>query len=291
MPLQETTFKPSLLGKQTQSICLNGDLISLEEPCIMGILNVTPDSFFDGGAYTQEQKIVQRAEEILSSGAKIIDIGGYSSRPRASNISEEEELSRVLPAIRLILKNFPNAYISIDTFRAEVARAAVLEGACMVNDISGGSLDTDMFETVSRLNVPYVLMHMQGSPQNMHELTHYDDILLEILDYFQKKVYKLREYGQKDIILDFGFGFAKNRAQNYFLLNSMPYFEVLNLPLLVGVSRKSMIYKTLSQSPQEALNGTTVLNTVAVLKKASMLRVHDVKETQEIIQLTKQLKR
>jgi dihydropteroate synthase len=268
-----------------KTICLKGRLFDISTPTIIGILNVTPDSFYDGGKYQGEKRILQRAEQILNEGGQIIDIGGYSSRPNAEDISIEEEKKRVLQAIDLILKHFSDALISIDTFRAEVAKQAVEAGACMVNDISGGALDDKMFETVAALNVPYILMHSRGTPQTMMQFTHYHHILLEILDYFQKKVHILINLGVKDIIIDPGFGFAKNIPQNYELLNHLEYLKILGLPLVVGISRKSMIYKVLDQTPEDALNGTTILNTVALLKQSAFLRVHDVKEAVEIVEL------
>lgn len=270
---------------QKKTLCLKGRLVSLEEPLVMGILNVTPDSFYDGGRHTSKTQLLKRAEEIINQGATFIDIGGYSSRPGAIAISEEEEADRVIPAIKSIARTFPDTFISIDTFRASIARKAVEEGACLVNDISGGSLDERMFETVSTLNVPYVLMHMRGTPQSMTKLTDYDDIVLDLIDYFQKKVFQLRSLGQKDILLDVGFGFAKTREQNYELLRKLNYFKVLELPLLVGLSRKSMVYKTLDIPVDDALNGTTIVNTIALCKGAAILRVHDVKEAVEAVKL------
>ena len=264
---------------------MRGDLLHLADPVVMGILNVTPDSFFDGGNYTTETQILLRAERILSEGATFIDVGGYSTRPHAPDISEEEERTRVLPAIRSILKAFPRAYVSVDTFRASVARSAVEAGACLVNDVSGGTLDARMFETVSQLDVPYVLMHTRGTPQTMTGLTDYRDVTLEVLDDLQKKLFALRSLGQKDILLDVGFGFAKTKEQSFQLLEDLNYFEALQVPLVVGLSRKSMIYRTLGTTAAEALNGTTVLNTLALTKGASVLRVHDVREAVETVKL------
>ncbi len=252
----------------------------------MGVLNVTPDSFYDGGKYQQSTATQAQIQKLIEEGADLIDVGGYSSRPGAQDVSVQEELNRVLPTIELIQKSYPEALISIDTFRAEVARRAIEQGADMINDISGGELDPAMFETIASLNVPYVLMHMRGTPQTMKTLTDYDDLLLEMISYFEKKVHILRDLGQKDIIIDPGFGFAKNITQNYYLLQHLECFDILNLPVLVGISRKSMIYKVLGNTAQEALNGTTVLNSIALLKKASFLRVHDVKAAREAIQLT-----
>ncbi len=253
----------------------------------MGVLNVTPDSFYDGGKHTTGQAILQQVEQMLAEGATIIDIGGYSSRPGAEDISTEEEKKRVVESIKLVSKTFPEAYISVDTFRASVAQEAVAAGACIINDISGGTLDERMFDTVAALQVPYVLMHMQGTPQTMVQQTAYENLLLDILDYFQRKVAKLRSLGIADIIIDPGFGFAKKASQSYELLRHLDIFKVLNLPVLVGLSRKSMIYRNLDVTPQEALNGTTVLNTIALMNGAHILRVHDVKEAIESIKLYK----
>lgn len=268
---------------------LKGELIDITTPIVMGILNVTPDSFYDGGKYTQEKAILQQVEEMLSEGASIIDIGGYSSRPKATDISAEEEKKRVVESIKLVSKTFPKAYISVDTFRASVARESILEGACIINDISGGALDEEMFDTVAEMNVPYVLMHMRGTPQTMTQHTSYDHLLEDILNYFQLKVAQLRKLGVADIIIDPGFGFAKTPEQSYEVLARLASFQVLNLPILAGVSRKSMIYRKLGVgvSPQEALNGTTALNTMALMNGASILRVHDVKEAIETIKLYK----
>jgi dihydropteroate synthase len=251
----------------------------------MGILNTTPDSFYEGSRAGSVENAVDRAGHMIAEGATILDVGGYSSRPGAADISEQEELDRVLPVIEVIIKNFPQAYVSIDTFRAGVARQAVERGACMVNDISGGSLDAQMFETVARLQVPYILMHMRGTPRTMKSQTDYGDILKEMVDYFQKKVYQLRQLDIKDIILDVGFGFAKTIEQNYFLLRNLEVFNILGLPVLAGLSRKSLIYKKLNIPVTGALNGTTVLNTLALSKGAAILRVHDVKEAVETVKL------
>jgi dihydropteroate synthase len=251
----------------------------------MGILNVTPDSFFDGGRYLLEIEILKHVEKMLGDGAWCIDLGGYSSRPRAEDISIEEEQRRILFAIRLILKNFPDAWISIDTFRSEVAKSALDEGAIMVNDISGGSLDPQMYSVVAKYKVPYVIMHMRGTPQSMSELTDYENLVKEVIDYFHQKLFKLQEHGIYDVIIDPGFGFAKTIDQNFQLLNKLEALKVLGKPILTGLSRKSMIWKTLNISPQEAINGTASLNTLALLKGVNFLRVHDVKETMQVIQL------
>ncbi len=255
----------------------------------MGIINVTPDSFYDGGKTTATQAILQQAEKMLAEGATFLDIGGYSSRPKATNISEAEEINRVIPAIECILQEFPKALISIDTFRSRVAKKAIEAGACLVNDISGGTLDADMYNTVAKLKAPYILMHMRGTPQTMTQKTEYADITLEVIRYFSKKKALAQKAGINDIIIDPGFGFAKKREQSFELLQKMELLQQLEVPILAGVSRKSMIYKTLDGSAREALNGTTVLNTLALQKGASILRVHDVKEAIECIKLTQML--
>jgi len=251
----------------------------------MGILNVTPDSFYSGSRTTELKEILKTAEHMVGSGATFLDIGGYSSRPGATDISVEEELARVIPVIKAISSRFTDCYLSVDTFRSAVAEQAIDAGASIVNDVSGGRLDDQMLGTVSRLKVPFVYMHMKGNPQTMQTLTRYDNLFKEITVYFNKGINKLRDLGVSDIILDVGFGFAKKIGQNYELLKNLSYFNMFCLPLLVGISRKSMIYKTLNTSPDQALNGTTVLNTLALINKASILRVHDVRETIEIISL------
>lgn len=281
MESKDTVF----YSKKTLNI--KGKVLSLADPVVMGILNITPDSFYDGGKYLEEKEILIRVEQMLQEGALFIDIGGYSSRPGAENISEEEERKRVVPAIKSILKRFPGTNITIDTFRGEIAKAAVLEGACLINDISGGTLDPNMFATVAELKVPYVLMHMRGTPQTMNKQTNYDNIVIELISYFEKKIKELEQLGLKDIIIDPGFGFAKTIEQNYELLRHLKYFRILNKPILAGLSRKSMVYKKLGIGVEEAGNGTTVLNTIALQNGASFLRVHDVKQTIEIIKLYK----
>ena len=261
--------------------------MDLQIPRIMGILNITPDSFFSGSRKETEKDILEMAAKMLEQGADMLDIGGYSSRPDAENIQPEEEWRRVEKAIKLIIKHYPEAVISIDTFRAEVARKAVNEGAAIINDISGGELDPQMFETVAGLKVPYILMHMRGTPANMKTLNQYDHILHDIFDYFALKLNQLRDLGVNDIVADPGFGFAKNIQQNYELLQNMNYFRALGVPVLAGLSRKSLIYKKLHIKPEEALNGSTVLNTISLMKGASLLRVHDVKEAAEAIKLYK----
>ena len=267
------------------TINCKGQLIDLSIPKVMGILNVTPNSFFDGGKYKNEEEIISQADKMLSEGATFIDIGAYSSKPSAEFVSEEEEIERIVPVIKLILKHFPDALLSIDTFRGEVAKAGLESGAAIINDISAGELDDKMFEVIAKYNVPYIMMHMRGNPQTMQTLTQYDDIVKEMLFYFSEKVKKARSLGINDLILDPGFGFAKTTDQNYEVLQKMELFNLLELPILAGVSRKSMIYKTLGNSAQEALNGTTVLNTITLTKGAKILRVHDVKEALECVTL------
>ena len=264
-------------------------LLNLEQPKIMAILNVTPDSFFDGGKFDTELKVLKQVEKFINEGADIIDIGGYSSRPGAQNISIEIELKRVISNIKLIRKEFPEIFLSIDTFRSEVARESYFSGADIINDISGGNLDTEMLKTVGELGAPYILMHMRGNPQNMSLKTNYKNITQDILDYLSNGIQLAKANGINDIIIDPGFGFAKNIKQNFSLLNNLKDFKVLNYPILVGISRKSMIYKTLNIDVQEALNGTTVLHTVALLKGANIIRTHDVKELMECIKLIDEL--
>lgn len=267
-----------------------GHLVDLSSPKVMGILNITPDSFFDGGTLKSDYDILFRVENMLNEGATFIDVGGYSSRPNAEHISENEEIQRVLPVIDLILKKFPNTLISIDTFRSSVARNGVEHGAALVNDISAGKLDKNMLQTVAELKVPYIMMHMKGRPQTMKNEAHYRNMVKEILFYFSERISEAKKLGIIDIIVDPGFGFAKTIEQNFEVLNKLELFKMIEKPLLVGISRKSMIYKTLNSSADEALNGTSVLNTIALQKGASILRVHDVKEAMECIKLTQQLK-
>ena len=271
------------------TINVKGKLIDLSHPIIMGILNITPDSFYDGGFYNSEKKIIAQVKKMINDGASIIDIGGYSSRPGAEDISVETELSRVLTVIKAIKHKFPETLISIDTFRSEVAKKAVKAGADIINDISGGSLDKKMFNTVSELNVPYIIMHMKGNPRNMIKKTKYEDVLKEIIRYFSKKIHLATKAGIKDIIIDPGFGFAKNVEQNFNILNNLDYLKYLDKPILIGVSRKSMIYKTLEVTPKDALNGSTVLHTISLLKGAKIIRTHDVKEANGAIKLVSQL--
>ena len=272
------------------TIKLKESLLDLSSPMIMGILNVTPDSFYDGGFYDNQKKVLNQVEKMINDGASIIDIGGYSSRPGADNISPEVELARVLPILKLIKERFSKILISIDTFRSEVAKQCVENGADIINDISGGSLDSKMFETVAKLNVPYIIMHMRGNPSNMMDKTGYENIIEEMENYFSKKIELAKSFGINDIIIDPGFGFAKTTEQNFDILKNLTSFKKLDKPLLVGVSRKSMIYKTLNLSPIDSLNGSTVLHTISLLKGANIIRTHDVKEANECIRLVNELK-
>ncbi|OJH13741.1 dihydropteroate synthase [Flavobacterium psychrophilum] len=273
------------------TINCKGQLIDLSTPKVMGILNVTPDSFYDGGRFVSEKNILIQVENMLQDGANFIDIGGQSSKPKAAIVSIDEELKRVVSIVDLILKKFPETMISIDTFNSKVAQIAVENGAAIINDISAGNLDDNMFETIAKLQVPYIMMHMRGTPQTMQEMTNYDDLLKDILFYFSEKVAKARSFGINDLIIDPGFGFAKTLEQNFELLNKLELFEILELPILVGVSRKSMIYKTLETTPENALNGTSVLNTISLTKGGNILRVHDVKEAVECVKLYAMLDR
>lgn len=271
------------------TINCKGKLIDLSSACVMGILNLTPDSFYDGGIYKDEKKILKHVDKMLNEGATFIDVGGYSSHPNAEHVNETEELRRILPIITLVLKEFPDALISIDTFRSNIAKQCIDAGAALINDISAGKLDEQMLQTIADLQVPYIMMHMQGTPQTMQQQTHYDDLAKDILFYFSERIAAARQLGIVDLIADPGFGFAKNLEQNYELLNQLELFDILDLPILVGMSRKSMIYKKLENTPENALNGSTVLNTIALQKGASILRVHDVKEAMECITLVKSL--
>lgn len=267
------------------TINCKGTLIDLAFPKVMGILNITPNSFYDGGNYKNEKDIINQVEKMLQQGATFIDVGAYSSKPNAEFVSESDEINRLIRVIKLLVNKFPKILLSVDTFRSEVAQMAVEEGACMINDISAGLLDIKMIETVAKLQVPYIMMHMRGNPQTMQQLTHYDDLVKEMIFYFSDRVQIARSFGINDIIIDPGFGFAKNLEQNYEVLSKLELFSMLELPILAGLSRKSMIYKPLECTPQEALNGTSVLNTLAILKGAQILRVHDVKEAVECITL------
>jgi dihydropteroate synthase len=273
-----------------KTLSVAGKLIDLSVPKVMGILNVTPDSFYDGNRYSDLSQALKQTEKMFREGATFIDVGGYSSRPGATDIPAEEEIKRVIPVVQSIKKEFPDAIISIDTFRATVAKQAVEEGAAMINDISGGEIDKSMFKTVAELGVPYVLMHMRGTPETMTQLTQYVQLVKEVIEYFHQKIYQLQTLGVRDIIIDPGFGFAKNIEQNFQLLKNLDLLEILGKPILAGLSRKSMIWKTLNMTPEEALNGTTSLNSIALLKGAKILRVHDVKQAMEVVKLVEKLK-
>ena len=272
------------------NISCKGKLTDLTTPKIMGILNLTPDSFYDGGLYNNTDRALAQTEKMLLEGATFIDIGGASSKPGAVEISTDEELARVLPVIEEIHKTFPETIISIDTYRSDVAKLAVAAGAAMVNDISGGKLDAKMLKTVGALGVPYIAMHMQGTPQNMQEKPSYDNIMTEIRSFFAAKIDAAHKAGIHDVIIDPGFGFGKTLEHNYSLLKNLSSIKMNGIPLLIGVSRKSMIYKLLQAEVTEALNGTTVLNTVALQQGAQILRVHDVKEAHQAVQLIEKLK-
>lgn len=269
------------------TLCCGGRLLELSIPLVMGILNVTPDSFYDGGKFTTEEGILERVKKMLEEGASIIDVGAYSSRPGAADITIKEELNRLIPAIRLIKKEFPGCIISADTFRAEVAARAVENGADIINDIGGGTLDAEMFKTIAALKVPYILMHIKGTPQNMKTKALYSDVVKEVMFYFSEKAGQLKAMGVNDIIIDPGFGFGKTAVHNYQLINHIDDFKIFDLPVLAGVSRKSMINEVLGIKAAEALNGTTVLNTLALLKGANILRVHDVKEAVEAVKIVR----
>ncbi|MCI5081636.1 MAG: dihydropteroate synthase [Saprospiraceae bacterium] len=277
-----------MLNPQTTLNC-KGQLLDLSKPLVMGILNVTPDSFYDGGKYKSDGAIATQIGKMLEEGANIIDIGGMSSRPGADIITTNEEIDRVMPAISYIQQHYPSAIISIDTVHAVVARTAVEGGASIINDISAGRIDADLYTTVADLGVPYVLMHMQGKPKDMQQQPQYKDVVQEVLDFLIAELGKLRSLGVKDIIIDPGFGFGKSLTHNYQLLKKMHIFNILDLPILCGVSRKSMIYKLLNTKPEHALNGTTALHMIALQQGAKILRVHDVKQAVETIQLWEQL--
>lgn len=260
-----------------------GQLIDLDRPRVMGILNLTPDSFYDGGKYKSSSEILRKVEKMLNEGATFIDIGAYSSRPGAVHISQDEELKRLLPVLQLVINDFPDALISIDTFRSHVASEALLSGACMINDISAGSLDQDMFSIIAKHQVPYIIMHMVGTPQTMQQNVHYENLIKDIIFYFSQKVFELRKLGVNDIILDPGFGFSKTLDQNFELLQKLELFSGMGLPVLAGLSRKSMLYKLFDLDANRALNATTSANTIALLKGANILRVHDVQEAIETV--------
>jgi dihydropteroate synthase len=256
----------------------------------MGILNITPNSFYDGGKYSLEKNAIAQVEKMLNEGATFIDIGAYSSKPNAEFVSQEEELIRIIPLVKAILKAFPEALLSIDTFRSSVAQECLNNGAALINDISAGNLDEKMMEVISKYNVPYIMMHLRGTPQTMQSQTNYENLIKEMITYFSDKVNKARSLGINDLIIDPGFGFAKTTDQNYEILSNLELFKVLELPILAGVSRKSMIYKPLGVTTNDALNGTTVLNTIAISKGATIIRVHDVKEALECVKLCEKLR-
>ncbi|MBQ8224048.1 MAG: dihydropteroate synthase [Bacteroides sp.] len=273
-------------------INVNGRLMDLSKPRVMGILNVTPDSFYAESRMQGEEQIACRVRQIQNEGADLIDIGAYSSRPGAADVSPHEEMERLRIGLKILFREAPEAIVSVDTFRADVAKMCVEEfGVALVNDISAGQMDANMFTTVTRLGVPYIMMHMQGTPQNMQQQPHYDDLLKEVFLYFSQRIACLRDLGAKDIILDPGFGFGKTQEHNYELMAHLEEFALFDLPLLVGISRKSMIYRLLGTTPQEALNGTTVLNTVSLLRGANILRVHDVRQAVEAVRMVEQLKK
>jgi dihydropteroate synthase len=269
---------------------ISGKLMDLSVPKVMGIINLTPDSFYqtdekNRGHLPVQQQILQKVEQMLTDGADFIDLGAYSSRPKAENIPVTEEIERLLPPLKALVKEFPDAIVSVDTFRSEVAKAAVGEGSKIINDISAGDLDDKMFQTIAYLQVPYILMHMKGTPQTMLQHAHYEDVFLEVFGYLQRKVAELRALGINDLVIDPGFGFAKNAEHNYTLLNKLDDFTILGVPLLAGLSRKSMIYKQLETDAEHALSGTIAANTIALMKGASILRVHDIKPAVEAIKI------
>lgn len=274
-----------------KTINIKGELLELSQPIVMGILNITPDSFFAESRKQGEQEIVARVAEILTQGGKIVDIGAQSTRPSSTLLSSKEEIERLKPALNIINKEFPDAILSVDTFYSDVARFCVEEhGVDIINDISGGEMDKNMFNTVASLNVPYILMHMRGTPQTMSKLTDYDNLIQDIFYYFSKKIAELHLKGVNDIIIDPGFGFSKTIDQNYELMASLKGFSIFDLPLLVGISRKKMIYNLIDSTAEESLNGTSILNTFALQNGANILRVHDVKEAVEAVKITEKLK-
>jgi len=277
--------------ESTKNIVLRGEIFDFCPPIVMAIINITPDSFFSESQCNEEKMIIERAEKAIKDGAKILDIGGYSTRPNADFVSENEEISRICRALEIIRKNFPEIPVSVDTFRSKVAEIAVNQyNVDMINDTSGGMFDQNMLPTVAKLNRPYVLMHTKGTPQNMQQMTDYEDLTADILKYFSEKIENLRNFGfTSDIIIDLGFGFAKTMEQNYQLMRELSVFECFNLPIMVGISRKSMIYNLLGTTPQAALNGTTALHTIALLNGANILRTHDVKEAVETVKIVEEL--
>ena len=271
------------------TINCKGKLIDLSTPKVMGILNVTPDSFYDGGKFSSDADVLNQVEQMLNEGATFIDVGAYSSRPNAEHITEDKELKRLIPVLELLIKQFPEILISVDTFRSNVAKKSIGIGACMINDISGGTLDEHMFKTIGELKVPYVFMHIQGTPQTMQSNPSYENVTREVLKYFSEKVLALKSEKVNDIILDVGFGFGKTIEHNYELLKNLSHFKTFDLPILTGISRKSMLYKLLNTSAKEALNATSIANTIALLNGTNILRVHDVKEAMESIRIVEQV--
>jgi dihydropteroate synthase len=271
------------------TINCKGKLIDFSTPRVMGILNITPDSFFDGGKYKNESEILQQTEKMLSEGATFIDVGAYSSRPGAIHISEEEELQRIVPVIELLVENFPDIIVSVDTFRSKVAKQTINAGAAIINDISGGNMDANMFATIAELQVPYIVMHMLGTPQNMQQNPQYEDVTQEVIKFFADQIHDLRQLKVNDVLIDVGFGFGKTIEHNYELLKNLALFKNLDVPILAGISRKSMLYKPLHITAKTALNATTSANTIALLNGANILRVHDVKEAAEAINIVQQL--
>lgn len=284
-------YKTNCFNSDNLTIKCGDKLINFQKPLVMGILNLTPDSFYDGGLYLDSTRIVKRAEQILLEGAEIIDLGAYSTRPGAATVTTKEELDRMIPAVECIRKEFPEAVLSIDTFRSEVAEKIVRQfGPCIINDISGGTMDKSMYEIIGKLQVPYIMMHIKGTPQNMQDSPTYENLMGEMLDFFRLRVEELKRFGVKDIILDPGFGFGKTLDHNYEILNKLSEFTELKLPLLIGLSRKSMIYRLLGGDPETSLNGTTALNMMALERGANILRVHDVKEAVECVNLHEKIK-
>ncbi|WP_422860588.1 dihydropteroate synthase [Flagellimonas sp. S174] len=272
------------------TINCKGKLVDLSIPKVMGILNLTPDSFYDGGKYKDEDVILNQVEKMFKDGATFIDLGAYSSRPGANHVPEDEEKKRILPVLELLLKHFPESFFSIDTFRSSVASQCLDIGAALINDISAGNLDPKMFDVVARYRVPYILMHLKGTPQSMQEKAIYNNVIKDLLLYFSEKIEKSHEKKINDILIDPGFGFAKTLEQNYHMLHHLDLFQNLNKPILIGLSRKSMIYRVLKSSPKEALNGSSILHGIALLKGANILRVHDVQEAVECVTLIETLK-
>lgn len=271
------------------TINCNGKLMDFEVPKVMGILNCTPNSFYDGGKYTSENAFLKQTEKMLIEGASIIDIGAYSTQPNAPFVSESEELQRILPVVNALAKEFPEAILSIDTFRAEVAKQCIEVGASIINDVSAGFLDEKMFEVVGNYKVPYIMMHMKGTPQNMQKFTDYEDVMKDMMFYFSERIATAKQHGIVDVILDPGFGFSKTLNQNYEVLNKLESLNEFNLPVLSALSRKSMLYKFLNTEPNEVLNGTTVLHTISLMKGAKLLRAHDVKEAVECVKLIQKM--